>query len=460
MNFTKVRAPTILIVDDELAHRRLFADLIRSLGFQVQEAGSAEEALTIIAQSPPSMALLDVRLPGQSGLELLTNLKRTYPDLPVVLVTAYGDVRQAVDAMKIGAVDYLLKPVDLDELEAVILDHLGAPEEKGSRLQFASLPPDVVCVSAAFRRVLETAYLVAQSDAPVLILGPSGSGKEVVARLIQRWSSRQNGPFVVANCAGLPESLIESELFGHVAGAFTGATGERRGYFRAADRGTLFLDEIGDLPASVQAKLLRALEAKEIIPVGSETPVPTDFRLIAATNQDLAALVRSGRFREDLYFRINVIELSVPPLKDRKEDILPLAEFFARHFAQQPVRFSPQATVCLLAYSWPGNVRQLRNAVQRACLLSRGHIILPEHLPPEIAAMKATDMPGERADEGRLPAMERATILATLAECGGNRTLAAKKLGISRRALIYKLKALEAGMAANKSSDSSDARPD
>lgn len=445
MKHSQQDTPLILVVDDEPAHRTLFADLIRSLEFRVLEASSAEEALVTIGRHHPQLVLLDVRLPGRSGLQLLAELKKVHPEMPVILVTAYGDVREAVEAMKIGAVDYLLKPVDLDELETAILDHVGRPDESVISPRLPPLPEEVVCASPAFRKVLETAYLVAQSDAPVLILGPSGSGKEVVARLIRGWSPRKEGPFVVANCAGLPESLIESELFGHVAGAFTGATTHRLGYFRAAHGGTLFLDEIGELPLAVQAKLLRALETGEIIPVGSEQPVKTDFRLIAATNRELSAMVQAGKFREDLYFRINVVELTVPPLSQRREDILPLAEFFGRQFAKQPVRFSPQATACLLNYSWPGNVRQLRNAIQRACLLSRGHIILPEHLPPEVAALASgpsSDLVPQ-AEEGRLSAMERATILATLAECGGNRTLAAKKLGISRRALIYKLKAIQ-----------------
>ncbi len=437
--------PAILIVDDEKDHRTLFRDLITNLGFAVKEASQAEEALEIVSRQPPQLILLDVRLPGRSGLELLPLLKEKLPTVPIILITAYGDVREAVAAMKIGAVDYLLKPVDLEELEAIILDYLGCETVSVPRLT-VSLPPlgDVVCVSSGFRRVLETAYLAARSDIPILILGPSGSGKEVVARLIQQWSHRKDGPFIVANCAGLPESIVESELFGHTKGAFTGAQAERLGYFRAADGGTLFLDEIGDLPLPVQAKLLRALETGEIIPVGSERPIRVDFRLLAATNRDLTALVREGRFREDLLFRINAVEVVIPPLKDRVEDILPLADFFAKRFTQRPVRFSPQAEACLLAYSWPGNVRELRNAVQRACLLSQGEIILPEHLPPAVASTSGT-MPDRQSatEEGRLSAVERATILSTLAECGGNRTQAAKKLGISRRALIYKIRAIE-----------------
>jgi DNA-binding NtrC family response regulator len=284
---------------------------------------------------------------------------------------------------------------------------------------------------------------VAPSDAPVLILGPSGAGKELIAQLVHRWSRRADGPLVAANCAGLPESLIESELFGHAKGAFTGADTARQGFFRTAHGGTLFLDEIGDLPLHLQPKLLRAVESGQITPVGSDTAVDVDVRLVAATNRDLAGAVAAGRFRDDLYYRLNVVELVVPPLSDRPDDLLPLVSQFAGEFAGGPVRLSPQATQCLLAYRWPGNVRELRNAVQRACLLCRGDIILPEHLPPKIAALAAS--PGQAgAAPGRLSQVERATIVATLEECGGNRTHAAKKLGISRRALIYKLRAIEA----------------
>jgi transcriptional regulator with PAS, ATPase and Fis domain len=291
------------------------------------------------------------------------------------------------------------------------------------------------------RGVLQTAAVVAPSDAPVLILGSSGVGKEVVARLIHAWSGRAAGPMIAANCAGLPESLIESELFGHTKGAFTGASQSRQGFFRAAHGGTLFLDEIGELPLHLQPKLLRALESKQVTPVGSDEPVPCDARLVAATNRDLAEAVRAGRFRDDLYYRINVVELVVPSLAERSDDVLPLARRFAAEFAGTPVRLSPQAVQCLLSYRWPGNVRELRNAIQRACLLSRGDVILPEHLPPKLASL-AGPSTIERA--GRLSQVERATILATLAESDGNRTQAAKKLGISRRTLIYKLRAIEA----------------
>ncbi len=440
------RRRTILVVDDEPAQRRLLCGFVDSLGFTATEASSAEDALASIRRSPPDMVLLDVRLPGASGIEALGEIRKMAGELPVLLITAYADLRQAVAAMKSGADDYLSKPIDLDELEVAVAEALGMPEGRAVHGAKAvpELPPGFVCESPTMRHVIETAAVVAASNAPVLITGESGAGKEVVAQLIHRWSPRAAGPMVTANCAGLPESLIESELFGHTKGAFTGANSARQGFFRAADGGTLFLDEIAEMPMHLQPKLLRALESGQITPVGSETPVEIDTRLIVATNRDLSKAIAEGEFREDLYYRINVIELVVPPLVERHGDILPLARQFAVEFAGAPVRLSPQAMQCFLAHPWPGNVRELRNAVQRACLLCRGDVILPEHLPPKIASL-AGDADSRRAGAGRLPQVERATILATLEECGGNRTHAAKKLGISRRALIYKLRVIEAG---------------
>jgi DNA-binding NtrC family response regulator len=436
------RARKILIVDDEPAQRRLLSGFVESLGFQTEEAASAEAALELIRRRPPDMILLDVRLPGMSGIEALGEIRNLAGKLPVLLITGYADLRQAVSAMKGGADDYLSKPIDLDELAAAILDAVGPAAEKAADRKTPDLPPEIICESPSMRRVVETAAVVAPSNAPVLILGESGSGKEVVAQLIHRWSPRASGPLIAANCAGLPESLIESELFGHTKGAFTGADAERQGFFRAAHKGTLFLDEIGELPLHLQPKLLRALETGRITPIGSDRAVEVDARLVAATNRDLAEAVREGRFRDDLYYRINVVELIVPPLRERREDLLPLARKFAAEFAGTPVRLSPQAMQCLLAYSWSGNVRELRNAIQRACLLCRGDVVLPEHLPPKIAAGSDARAIAP-ADAGRLSQVERATIAATLEECKGNRTEAAKKLGISRRALIYKLRAAE-----------------
>lgn len=433
-------ARTILIVDDEADQRRLLGGFVEFLGYRAQEASSAEEALDMVRGHAPDMVLLDVRLPGMSGIEALAQIRKIAEHLPILLITAYADLRQAVAAVKSGADDYLAKPVDLDELESAVADAIGRSEKVAVEKEARELPAWFISESRAMRRVVETAAVVAPSDAPVLILGESGTGKEVVAQMIHQWSPRAAGPLVAANCAGLPESLIESELFGHTKGAFTGATQAREGYFRAANGGTLFLDEIGELPLHLQPKLLRALESGQITPVGSDAPVPVDTRLIAATNRDLSKEVAQGRFRDDLYYRINVVELVVPPLSERQDDILPLAHRFATEFAGGPMRLSPQAVQCLLAYRWPGNVRELRNAIQRSCLLCRGDVILPEHLPPKVAALAKG---GAAAAAGRLSQVERAAILATLEECHGNRTHAAKKLGISRRALIYKLHAIE-----------------
>lgn len=438
------RQRTILVVDDEAAQRQMLGGFLHTRGFSVREAASAEEALAALQGQLPDMVLLDVRLPGMSGLEALAEIRRIAADLPVLLITAFADLRQAVAAVKNGADDYLSKPIDLDELEVAIADALGTAEGGPRRPDKTALelPPGVVCASSAMCRVIETAAVVAPSNAPVLILGQSGAGKEIVAQLIHRWSPRAAGPFVAANCAGLPETLIESELFGHAKGAFTGAQTVQLGFFRSAHRGTLFLDEIGELPLHLQPKLLRALESGQITPLGSDLPVPTDTRLVAATNRDLGDWVREGRFREDLYYRINVIELIVPPLRERSDDILPLARQFASEFAGAAVRLSPQTVQCLVSYNWPGNVRELRNAIQRACLLCRGDLIMPEHLPPKIAALTTPTEPAAPT-AGRLSQVERATILATLEECQGNRTHAAKKLGISRRALIYKIRAID-----------------
>ncbi len=431
---------TILIVDDEAAQRELLGDAVRALGLATVEAESGEAALELISQQMPDMVLLDVRLGGISGLETLRRIRQNLPDLPVLLITGFADVRQAVEAVKGGADDYLSKPIDLDELQAAISDSLGRAVDADIDDDLPELPSEVVADSSAMRSVLRTAALVAASNAPVLVMGESGVGKEVVADLIHRWSDRATKPFIAANCAGLPETLIESELFGHVKGAFTGAATERDGYFRAAQGGTLFLDEIGDLPMHLQPKLLRALEAKEVTPVGAERPISVDVRLVAATNKNLEQAVKDNEFREDLYYRLNVVELSVPPLRDRREDIPALVRRLASEFVGAAVRLSPQALNCLLAYPWPGNVRELRNAVQRACLLCRGDVVMPEHLPAKVQALAAGD---EGEQRGRLSQVERATILATLEECGGNRTQAACKLGISRRGLIYKLRAMD-----------------
>lgn len=434
------RKNTILIVDDEASQRQLLDGYLQSVGYEVIGAASAEEMLKTLAHRALDLILLDVRLPGMSGMDAIPKI-RELSAIPVILITAYADVRQAVTAIKQGADDYISKPVDLDELRIAIADALSSSSDLdlGSLARLPELPDEFVFRSPSMRRLVETIAVVAPSDAPVLIMGASGTGKEEVAKLIHAWSSRSDRPLVIANSAGLSETLVESELFGHTKGAFTGASEERQGLFRTADGGSLFLDEIGDMPLSLQPKLLRAVESKQVTPVGADKPIHVDTRLIAATNRDLAEETREGRFREDLYYRINVVDLVIPPIAERRDDIVPLARHFAEQFSGRPVRLSPRATQQLLTHPWNGNVRELRNAIQRACLLCRGDVILPEHLP---MGMTREHKSNDASDTNRLSDIERATILATLEECGGNRTHAARKLGISRRTLIHKLHAI------------------
>ncbi len=430
-----------MIVDDEPSQRKLIGGFFAGFDFTIIEAESAEAMLDLLGQHPSDIILLDVRLPQMSGIDALPKLRELLPAVPVILITAYADVRQAVAAVKSGADDYLSKPIDLEELKVAVFDALAIPtsESGESKVALPELPADFIFESRAMRKLIETVAVVAPSDAPILIQGPSGAGKELIAQLIHRWSPRAAHPIVTTNCAGLSATLIESELFGHVKGAFTGASENRKGLFRSATGGSLFLDEIGEMPLEMQPKLLRALETSQVTPVGADRSVDVDTRLIAATNRNLMDGIKEGRFREDLFYRLNVVELIVPPLADRRVDIIPLARHFATRFANRQVRFSPQASRAILAHAWTGNVRELRNAMQRACLLCQGDVILPEHLPASMAA----DATAELADTGRLSQVERATILSTLEECDGNRTQAAKKLGISRRALIYKLHDIE-----------------
>ena len=444
--------PRLMVVDDEQSQRELIGGFLRSQGLHVLEADSAESMLNMIQQSVPDMILLDVRLPKMSGIDALPEIRKLTASTPVMLITAYADVRQAVEAVKRGADDYLSKPIDLEELKVAVFDALaiGENEQDQDKPKLPELPDDFVFESRAMRQLVETIAVVAPSDASILIQGPSGAGKEWIAQLIHRWSHRADHPLVTANCAGLSATLVESELFGHVKGAFTGASENRNGLFRTANGGTLFLDEIGEMPLEMQPKLLRSLESKQVTPVGADRSVEVDTRLIAATNRNLIDEIAEGRFREDLFYRLNVVELIVPPLSDRREDVIPLARHFASQFANRQVRLSPQATRAMLAYPWGGNVRELRNAMQRACLLCQGDVILPEHLPATIVALHQANGQSMSPETGRLSQVERATILATLRECDGNRTQAAKVLGISRRALIYKLHDIDESSATDR----------
>ncbi len=438
----------ILVVDDEIRYRELYVQVLASAGFETEAAASAEEAFRIIQTRTPALVLSDVRMPGADGIELLRRVRASHDALPFLLVTAYADVRDAVKALKLGAVDYLSKPVDLDELLAAARDALGV---SGSASDL-KVPPEamsgIVAESEAMRSALRDAYRVAQSDASVLLTGESGTGKEVVALFIHRNSLRQRHPMVTVNCAAIPSALLASELFGHEKGAFTGAVAKRLGRFREAEEGTLFLDEIGDMQLELQASLLRAIETGLITPVGSDKEVEVNYRLLAATNRDLLQDVESGRFRRDLYYRLNVISIDIRPLRERPEDILPLARYFLSRGQSEAKRLSRAAGRALTLYSWPGNVRELANAMEHARLLCQADVILPEDLPPAVceAAPKASDtsetIAVDQPDVRTLEESEVAAIRQALEQTGGNRTRAAELLGITRRGLIYKLKRL------------------
>lgn len=432
----------ILVVDDDAGQRSLLESFLRSQGLSVHTAASAKEALALLSARRPGMLISDVRMPGISGLELLEQARGRFPDLPVLLVTAYAEVRDAVGAIRGGAVDYLEKPIDLDELLGTVRRVLGIPEHKrAAAAPDVAVPEGVVAQSPAMQEVLREAALVAPSDTRVLITGESGAGKEVITDLIHRWSTRAEGPLVKVNCAAMPENLLESELFGHEKGAFTGAVGRRVGRFEEASSGTLFLDEIAEMSPTLQSKLLRVTQDGSFSRVGSNVEQRTTARIVAATNRDLEREIEAGNFREDLYYRLNVIEIHVPPLRARSADIGALAQHFAAEFSKGKPRFSPGAMACMEAHDWPGNVRELRNAIERAVLLARGGVILTEHLPKRMAGAGEASVAAEAppAAGTRMEDIERQTILKTLREHQFSRTKAARALGISRRTLIYRL---------------------
>ena len=431
--------PRILIVDDDPGQRSLLDSFLRSQGFSTVLAENGERALELLRAGNISMMITDVRMPGLSGLETLRRARQEHATLPVLLVTAYADIRDAVVAMRDGAVNYLAKPIDLDELLDSVRQATGLSAEPPLKLaDNRVLPPGIIAKSPAMQALFRDAALIAPSDSRVLITGESGVGKEVLAEVIHAWSTRAAGPLVKVNCAAIPETLLESELFGHEKGAFTGAHTQRIGRFEQANHGTIFLDEIAEMSPALQAKLLRVTHDGWFQRIGSNRESRTNARVLAASNQDLEELVRLGRFREDLYFRLNVVELHVPPLRERREDILPLASLFISEFAKGRARFSETVAACLERYSWPGNVRELRNAMQRAVLLSGSEMILPEHLPARIREAGTKPLP----PVGQLEEVERQTILQALRQHRFNRTETAKALGISRRALLYKLQRL------------------
>ena len=429
----------ILIVDDEKDTREFMARAL-SGKYEVVTAADAELAMRQLdSDASIRLMLSDIRMPGEDGLTLMKAAKAAHPNLAVVLLTAFGSIDQAVAAMKDGADDFLTKPVDLDQLELRVEKALKAHRLEAevndlkAQLDEKYGLGNIVGSSPAMQRVFRMVRQAAPTDATVLLEGPSGTGKELVARAIHNLSPRAKGPFVAVELAAISPTLLEAELFGHEKGAFTGAVARRVGRFEAANHGTLFLDEISEMPLEIQVKLLRVLQEREFQRLGSNDSVKTDIRIVAATNRDLAAYVRAGKFREDLYYRLNVIDLHLPALKDRAGDIPLLVGRFLKEFGGKTV--SPEAMKLLEAYPWPGNVRELRNAVEKMCVLSPTGEIGEEDVPDEMKRGGARTL----STAGTLEETEKEKILAVLEEVGGNRTKAAERLGISRRTIYRKL---------------------
>jgi two-component system response regulator AtoC len=442
---TAVEAPParILIVDDDAGQRSLLTTFLSSQGFETMTVASGELALEALKGAEFGMMISDVRMPGLTGLDTLRLARQTHPTLPVLLVTAYADIREAVGAMRDGAVNYLAKPIDLDELLATVQQATGLrPGVAREHADEPPLPGSIIARSPLMKALFRDAALVAVSESRILITGESGTGKEVLADAIHGWSGRAQGPLVKVNCAAIPETLLESELFGHEKGSFTGAFQQRTGRFEEANGGTIFLDEISEMSPQLQAKLLRITQDGSFRRVGSGKEMHTNARLLAATNRNLELQIKNGQFREDLFYRLNVVELGVPPLRERREDILPLAAHFIAQFSKDKARFSSAVTDCLEHYAWPGNVRELRNAMERAALLSRGEIILPDHLPSRVRDATVKPPGAAAVDPQRLEEIENEAIAHALQKHDYNRTETARALGISRRALTYKLQHL------------------
>jgi two-component system response regulator FlrC len=423
--------PRILIAEDDPAMQTLLRRILGEGGYQVTVVPDGIAAMAELHE-PFDLVLTDLRMPGADGLQVLQFVRRKWPATPVVVLTAFGSIPGAVDAMRLGAFDYLAKPLpDPQALRSVVGRALAAGARPGGF--------DVVAEDQGMRRIVETARRVALRDTTVLLLGESGTGKEVLARLLHETSPRAEGPFVAVSCAALPETLLESELFGHEKGAFTGAVARHEGKFEQAHQGTLFLDEIGETSPAVQAKLLRVLQERVFERVGGERSVRVDVRLVAATNKDLKGAVERGEFRADLYYRLAVFPLEIPPLRERPADIVPLAEHFLHLLTRGPTRtappITPEAREALVAYAWPGNVRELQNVVERSLILGGGAPISPDVLGlPRDAATPLMD------GGGTLREMEKQAIRAALTAEGGNRRRAAKRLGIALRTLQYKIK--------------------
>jgi two-component system response regulator HydG len=455
------RQTRILIVDDDPGHLTTLKTIVRSWGYAVRTADDGETAVALVKSEHVDLVLMDVRMAHMSGIEALELIKQYNPSIPVIIMTAYSSVDSAVDAIKTGAYDYLIKPLDFEVLKLTMeraCEYAGLKEENRllkEKLKDGFQMNSIVGKSRAMRDLMSMLSMVAPSEATVLISGASGTGKELIARSLHLNSPRKDQPLVVVNCAAITETLLESELFGHEKGAFTGADKRREGRFMQANQGTIFLDEIGETSAAMQAKLLRVLQEKEIQRVGGEEAHKVDVRIVAATNRDLETEVAAGRFREDLYYRLNVMTIHIPPLKDRQDDIPLLAQHFLKIFAEKNRKtakgFAPLAMDMLLKYQWPGNVRELENAIERAVVLMTSDHITEKQLPltivqsyPDQDALEATTtsvIDGNRS----LGDIEKEAILATLKATDGNKSETARRLGITRKTLHNKLKSYGVG---------------
>ena len=444
---------SVLVVDDDPAHRTMLRTLLTGWGYAIDEADDGSTAIERVHERAFDLIMMDIRMVKVSGLQALAEIKALNPAIPIIIMTAYSSVESAVEALKSGAYDYLTKPLDFDELRLVMeraMEHSHLREENRLLRETLGVHFDtqhIIGRSAPMMRLMETVAQVAPSEATVLITGESGTGKEMVAGAIHFNSPRKDGPFVKINCAAITETLLESELFGHEKGAFTGAHRQKEGRFRQAHGGSLFLDEISEMSFAMQVKLLRVLQEREITRVGGEEVIKVDVRIIAATNKDLAREIEVGRFREDLYYRLNVVALEMPPLRERREDIPLLAQHFLEALSKENRKnikgFTPQAMDRLMKYDWPGNVRELMNAVERGVVLSRS-----PYLDEEVLSLISSDelssqdiSSGDGLDANMpLDEVEKATILKTLESAGGNKSEAARRLGITRRTLYKRLR--------------------